>query len=283
MKIILVTIAIVLASFCSCKYPEKFNPLLQPLGPELCGIEIILPVSTIFEQESAQATALVILANGRKRPADNASWESLDADILTIDQSGMVTGLRPGRSGVRVRLDDMTATADIEVRRKIDYSRIMISEVFYDAVGSDDGKEFIELYNDNEYPCDISGMTVVDGESSSRPFVFPAESMINAKACIVIAQSREGFYNFLGSYPDFSAFSFILNNSGETVILKKSDGAVIDAVFIKGGTEEFRPGESWGSNSQPSAPAGSSVCRVNVQNTGTYADWIAGPPSPGRL
>lgn len=283
MKIILAPIAIALATYCSCKYPEKFNPLIQPMGPELRGIEIILSAATMFEQETAQATALVILANGKKRPAENVAWESLDAQILAIDQSGMITGLMPGTSGICARLYDMYATSAIEVRPKIDYSGIMISEVFYDPEGSDDGMEFIEIYNDNEYPCDISGMMTVDGSAASKPFVFPADSLINAKTCIVIAQSRDGFYSLFGSYPDFSDLPFTLNNSGETVVLTKSDGTIIDAVFIKGGTEDFRPYASWGSNSLPAAPTGSSVYRVNAQNTGTYIDWTAGAPSPGRL
>ena len=257
--------------------------MIQPLGPEVCGIEVILPASAIFEQETSQAAALVILANGKKRPAENVSWESLDPGILAIDQGGMITGLRPGMSGVCVRLRDLSATSPLEVMRKINYSKIMISEVFYDAEGSDDGREFIEIYNDNEYSCDISGMIAVDGSSASRPFVFPPESRIGAKACVVIAQSSEGFYGLFGSYPDFCDLPFSLNNTGETVFLKKSDGTIIDAVFIKGGTEDFRPYESWGSSSLPSAPAGSSVQRINAQNSGTYTDWTSGSPSPGNL
>jgi hypothetical protein len=281
MKFVLAPIA--LACICSCAYPEKFNPLIQPLYPDLRGIEIVLPAATMYEQETSQATALVILANGKKRPAPDVSWESLDPGILEVDRSGMITGLKAGMGGVCARLYDMSAISAIEVRRKIDYSRIMISEVFYDAEGGDDGREFIEIYNDNEHPCDISGMTVADGSITGTPFAIPAGSLINAKACIVIAQSKDGFYGLFGSYPDFWGSRFILNNSGETVMLKKADGTVIDAVFIKGGTEEFMPTESWGSDSLPSALAGSSVRRINIHNTGTYADWAAGPPSPGIL
>ena len=253
------------------------------MSHELCGIEIILPAATMFEQETSQAAALVILANGTKRPAENVSWESLDIGVLTIDRSGMITGLSPGMGGVCARLYEMSATSQVEVRRKIDYSRIMISEVFYDAEGSDDGREFIEVYNDNEYPCDISGMMAVDGSAAGKPYVFPPDSLINAKDCIVIAQSSEGFYDLFGLYPDAGNLPFTLNNSGETVVLKKSDGTIIDTVFIMGGTEEFRPYESWGSNGQPAASVGDSVYRVNVQKSGTYADWTAGPPSPGSL
>jgi hypothetical protein len=282
MKNLSVIIIAFAACLCSCKFPGQFDPRFQPFGRAVLGLEIILPAGSILEQETARAEALVILSDGKKQAAD-VSWEALDTNIAAVDQSGYVTGIAPGNARIGAFLGEMSAMAEIEVRRRIDYSRIMISEVFYDAEGSDDGREFIELYNDNDYPCDIGGMAVIDGSSSSKAFVLPAGSMINAKSCAVIAQSRDAFFALFGIYPDFGDFTFSLNNTGETVFLLRPDGAVADAVYIEGGTEEFRPDVAWGPAGLPAAPAGSSVYRTGPLDTGTNADWMAGPPSPARL
>jgi hypothetical protein len=229
-----------------------------------------------------QAAVYVILSGGRKEPAEGASWESLNPEIVSVNAAGLVTGTGPGTGRIRASLDGMDAFHDIEVSRRTDFGSIMISEVFYDATGADDGKEFIELYNDNDYTCDISGMSVVDGAAGSKAFMFPDGSVINAKSHIVLAQSKAGFNSLFGSDADFGDFSFALNNSGETVLLKKADGSIVDMVYIKGGAEELKAGDDWGSSSLPSAPSGNSIGRAGTVNTHYYSDWTSGPPSPGK-
>jgi hypothetical protein len=265
----------------SCDYPERFKPIPDTRGPRVCGIELYLSSDSIIEQETLQARAYVILDSGRKEPAEQVTWESINEDILTVDREGTVTGLRPGLGTIRACMDGFNAAGTVEVRRRIDYSRIMLHEVFYDAAGSDEGKEFIEIYNDNEYPCDIGGMMVVDGSTSSSAFTFPRGSVIGPKSLAVIAQSADGFTSLFGKAPDYGNFSFSLNNNGETVMLMKSDGSLLDAVYIKGGTEDFMPPESWGSVLLPAAVAGHSVCRINYTGISASSSWSSGPPTPG--
>ncbi|OHD65624.1 MAG: hypothetical protein A2176_13335 [Spirochaetes bacterium RBG_13_51_14] len=267
--------------FSSCKYPEAYVPLMKNREPKVFGMEIILPVHTIHEQETVRAEAYVILADGKKHAVTEVLWESLDAEIVSVDQTGAVTGRSPGRGRIRATLDVKAAVAELDVERHIDYNRIMISEVFYDATGSDDGKEFIELYNDNDYPCDVSGMQVKDGAIGSKPFVFPEGSSINPRSYVVVASSSDRFFELFGAEPDYGYFSFTLNNSGETVFFMKNDGTVIDVVFIMGGADDFPSDETWGSAGLPAAPAGDSVERINTDDTGTWHDWASGAPSPG--
>lgn len=265
----------------SCDYPERFRPIPDMRLSRVRGIELFLTADSILEQETLQARAYIILGSGVKKPAESVSWESLNCDILSVDRDGIVTGLSPGRGALRASMGALSATGTLEVVRRIDYSKIMISEVFYDAAGSDDGNEFIELYNDNEYECDIAGMMVIDGSSSSRAFVFPQGSVIGAGACAVVAQSAGGFALLFGINPDYGNFSFSLNNSGEAVMLMKPDGSVVDTVYIKGGTEDFRPPESWGTALLPASPAGQSVQRVDFSSAASGASWASGPPTPG--
>ncbi len=277
------TIAITIISTLpfSCAYPEEYNPLLEPRARAVSGLEVIIPAARITEEDSVRAEAWLILSDGTKSHADGAAWESLTDDVLSVDGDGTVHGKAPGRGTIRAVRGGMSATGDLEVERRVDYGRIQIAEVFYDAAGSDEGKEFIELYNGNEYPCDLSGMLVVDGSATSCPFVLPGGSMVPAGGRVVIASSREGFYGLFGDYPDHAGCSFSLNNSGETIRLMKRDGAPVDTVFIAGGTADFPAPAGWCAAGFPSAVSGESVHRAAVPGTGTCSDWANGPPTPG--
>jgi len=267
-----------------CDTPEQFNPLLQPFSQKTArGLEIILSAGCIMEQETALANAIVLFTDGTRRPAESVIWESRDAVIAAVDRYGVITGRAPGMARIIARLDDLSAAADVKVRRKIDYGKVRISEVFYDATGADDGVEFIELYNDNDYACDIAGMSLTDGSSASRPLVLPEGSVVEAHSCAVVGQSSDAFYSLFGANPDFGCFTFTLNNSGETVVLSSPDGERVDIVYIEGGADGFAPDETWGSATMPSAPAGSSLFRTGAGDSDTCFDWAAGTPSPGRL
>jgi len=271
-----------LALAFSCKYPEPYRPLLELLDPGIYGLEIILDSGHIHENDTVRAHAMAILPNGKKAEVygEEVAWESLSPGIASVDKDGKVTGLSVGTGEIRVFYRDLAACSEIIVARKPDYSRIMISEVLYDPAESDDGREFIELYNDGDHECDIGGLLIVDGNSSSAPFVFSSGSRISAKGRLILAQSAEGFGDQFGASPDYTGFKFALNNSGEAVIITRPDGTVIDALFIKGGSEEYPSPETWGSGALPSAQSGNSVQRINFPDTDTFLDWTSGLPSP---
>jgi hypothetical protein len=276
--------AAALAITFSCRFPEKYYPLPGERGPDIYGLEIILPAGRLFENESVRAQAMAILSSGKKMTLDagEVSWDSMNSDIVSVDAKGTVIGVSPGSGEIRIRMGEGTLSAcrEITVERSVDYRRLMISEVLCDPAGTDEGREFIEIYNDNEYGFDIGGMQIVDGSLKSAPFVFPAGSFIDAKSHAVIAQTEDGFFSLFGLWPDYSGFSFSLNNTGETVLLMKQDGTPVDEVFIKGGTPELPAPESWGSGSLPSAASGNSVNRINFDDTDTFSDWETAPPSP---
>ncbi|MBN2077671.1 MAG: lamin tail domain-containing protein [Spirochaetes bacterium] len=265
----------------TCAFPADHNPLLDPRGPGVTAIDIVLPAA-IDEGETVMALALVVQRNGVKRPAGDAAWESLTPEVVAVDGTGACRGLAPGRGEVRALLEGMSAMAELEVRPRIDYGSILISEVFYDAEESDTGKEFIEFYNANPYPCDLEGLGVVDGAASSRPYMFPRGCLIGAQSYLVLAASADGFAHLFGRPPDCAGFTFSLNNSGETVTLMgPGDGEIIDRVFIEGGSAEHTAPVEWGSGVLPGADEGNAVFRRALIDTDTHDDWGAGPPTPG--
>lgn len=72
----------------------------------------------------------------------------------------------------------------------IDFSlaELIISEFIPDPAGSDDG-EWIELYNNSSKDINLSGWQLDDGESGSKPYIFPAETKIMIGQFLVVDRS----------------------------------------------------------------------------------------------
>ncbi len=266
-----------------CDYPQRYTGELDQ--HEIMGLEIYLETRSIPVHDHVQARALLIHATGEKTVADNSEvkWSTDDSGVISIDTEGLLTALRAGEGILMVVWGDLSASDSVIVEGEIDYSKIVLSEIFYDAIDSDGGREFIEIFNGNDTACNLSDFILVDGNGSSIPFVFPENSTVITLGLAVVAKSRDDFLICFGFSPDYSGFSFTLNNSGETVFLMDPGGSVIDCVFIEGGSSDYTANEGWGSLEFPSAEEGYSVQRIDGEDTDSFADWIVGLPSPGAL
>lgn len=267
--------------FAACGAPEQYHHESEA-APGLSGIEIYLPANTIETGAQVQARVLMIHSTGVKSFAEDGAvaWRTDDGDTIRIDETGLITALAAGRSTINATVGDLTSNAAIDVRQAIDYTKLAISEVLIQPQGSVNA-EFIELYNANEYECDISGLLVVDGGSTSAKFSLPDGTTIAPAGRLVIAKNEEQFMIEFFHKPDCDGFTFGLNDTGESVFLLKPDGTIIDCVYIKGGTSFYPPPSGWDPVNQPSPAKGSSVHRIGAIDTDTAADWTIGTPSPG--
>lgn len=280
-------INIVFLIIIACGYPSQYKN--DSAGSTIeqnssMGIEIYLPSRRLIVNDSMQAQLFQIHRTGEKTRVDNSlvNWQSGRPDVASIDSEGMVMALGEGDAVITAGLWNFSAARDIHVGHIIDYKGIVLSEIFYDPAGSDTGKEFIEIRNNNDYECDISGFKITDGAKSSAPFVFSDGSVIASQDFIIVAQSREGFAGLFNFDPDYSGFSFALNNAGETVLLLFPDGSIRDFVYIEGGSNDFAVTPEWGSDILPQSDEGNSVQRTGVADTDTCSDWTGAVPSPGK-
>jgi hypothetical protein len=282
-----VTVLLILSSFAgaiSCGCPDRYTPENMPEKSNILGIEIIMPAGKLMVNTSVTVMAVILSGSGEKSRLyyPDVRWSSSDPNILDIDRDGIVTVKRPGTCGITAAFGEYSASEDLTAESGSDFSMIFISEVFYDAAGSDTGREFIEIYNGGDYECDISGLRLIDGAPGSTAFIFPPDCVMPSRGFMTVAQSAEGFSQLFGTAPDYSGFSFALNNSGETVLLVRPDGSVNDRVFIEGGCVEKPVDDSWGSATLPSAGEGQSVYRMSFNGAGRFDTWTAGVPSPNR-
>lgn len=104
---------------------------------------------------------------------------------------------------------------------------VVINEIMYRSGSGNSFDEFIELYNSSNQPVDLSNWRINKGVS----FTFPATTILNANAYIVVAANLSTFST---KYPAVTnvigPWTGKLSNSGETIQLVNASGSVIDSV-----------------------------------------------------
>jgi hypothetical protein len=154
----------------------------------------------------------------------------------------------------------------------------VISEFFYDAVGSDDGLSFVELYGTPG--SSLAGLTL-EGVNGSNGAVGPSlalSGVIPADGIFVVADAMGGLTQVAGA--DL-LLDFDFQNGPDSVVLRDG-GTVLDAL----GYGVFAPGEVNAGEGAPAADpaAGASLARrfADVDTGDNAADFITlDTPTPG--
>ncbi len=155
----------------------------------------------------------------------------------------------------------------------------VLSELYYDAVGSDDGLSFVEIYGS---PGTSLADFAIDGINGSNGAVGPTivlEGTIGASGLFVVADRRtDGTSSVVGA--DLLA-NFDFQNGPDSIVLRQGT-TVFDSLgygtFVAG---EINAGEG---ASAPAVSAGSSLARLyaNIDTNDNATDFIAlATPTPG--
>ena len=155
----------------------------------------------------------------------------------------------------------------------------VISEFFYDAVGSDDGFSFVELYG--APGASLAGLTL-DGVNGSNGAVGPSLALagvIPADGIFLIADVTSGGTSFVAGADLLLDFDF--QNGPDSVVLR-AGSVVLDAL----GYGVFAPGEVFAGEGAPAADpaAGASLARrfADVDSDDNASDFVAlDTPTPG--
>ncbi len=137
-------------------------------------------------------------------------WKETDNNLQTITPDG-----------------DITLTAQFEQTDDVDV--IVINEINYNAPQDFDTGDWIELYNPQDHPVDISNWRLADDDSSAD-FTFPANTTIDGRTYLVIARDAEKFSKLYPSQFVISNLSFGLNNGGDHIRLLDQSGQLIDSL-----------------------------------------------------
>lgn len=113
------------------------------------------------------------------------------------------------------------------------YANVVISEIMYDALGSDSDREWIEIYNTSADAEDISGWKFF--ENGAHHKITPLTSaVIPASGYAVIADNPTAFR---ADWPTYTGLlfdsSFSLKNTGESLVLKNASSTIITETFYE--------------------------------------------------
>jgi len=154
----------------------------------------------------------------------------------------------------------------------------VISEVFYDAVGTDDGQSFVELYGAAGTSLDGVVIEGVNGADGAVTHTLTLAGTFGADGLFVVADRTSAGATSVAGADLLLDFDF--QNGPDSVLLRMA-GVVFDAL----GYGSFLPGEFNLGEGAPAldAPAGESLARVfaNVDTGDNAADFLAGAPTPG--
>ncbi len=108
---------------------------------------------------------------------------------------------------------------------------LVINEIHYNPRGSQENAEFIEIYNPDSNPRDLSGLEFTDGIC----FDFPPNSSINGNEYIIIANDASIYQG--NGYQVFEWEESNLNNNGERLELSNQADMIIDSLRYNDGAD----------------------------------------------
>lgn len=150
---------------------------------------------------------------------------------------------------------------------------MLINEIMYDAIGSDDDHEWIEIFNNGTSAVDLTGWKFFEDGTNHNLYLKQGNSTIQTNGYAIIAENWTMFlmdYSYNGTLFDSS---FSLSNSGESLVLKNSSSNVIENITYSSNYGGSGNGYSIGkisNNFTEMIPSPGSANSVNSQN---LCDW----------
>lgn len=145
---------------------------------------------------------------------------------------------------------------------------IIISEVFIDADGNDDDREWFEIYNTTSRPINIEGWTIADNDGDSHTIAAGRPVVVAARGYLVLGQSSDQSVN--GGVPVDYVYGrdIVLGNGGDELFLLQGD-LVMDSV----GWGDFEPLPRKVAQRLPAPVVGSASGLAGDYSGGSTGDW----------
>ncbi len=186
---------------------------------------------------------------------------------------------RVGAASLRTTLRAAILAAAVASWGTLAAASPLLSEVFYDASGSDDGEVFVELAGTPGASVDGLVIEGINGSDGSVTVSLELAGSFGSDGLFVVADvDAEGATAVAGAD---QLLSFDFQNGPDSVVLRDALGVALDAL----GYGAFDAGQVFAGEGAPApdAPAGSSLARLDLVDRGDNAlDFaVTDTPTPG--
>ena len=161
---------------------------------------------------------------------DNQTKQTMERTL-----SGWQTSQDPG--GTPKAENSIIITAEGKTQKTTEEKNyplgIVINEILPSPEGPDNEKEWIELFNQNDFEVDVSGWQISDVLGTTKTYTFPTSTKISPKGIIVLYRPTT---------------KITLNNDGDGLRIIHPDGKIIDSVNYEKasiGSSYNRLGSEW--------------------------------------
>jgi hypothetical protein len=160
---------------------------------------------------------------------------------------------------------------------------VSITEIMYDAEGTDSGREWIEIYNNTGADVDILKYKFIESNSAHSINKVSGDGIVSNKSYAIIAENPEKFSIDFPNVKKEAIYdaSFSLSNSvGENLSLKDEMGSIVFSVNYdttigaNGDGQSLQYNVSDWASSIPT-PLSDFVHSVNKANTSVYTDNVS--------
>ena len=112
----------------------------------------------------------------------------------------------------------------------IEQNSIVINEINYNSNDSFDTGDWVELFNHSNTTINLKNWVFKD-DNDSHSFVFKAETVIQPKSYLILAEKPENMHNNFSNLDQlYGPFEFGLSGGGDEVRLFNSNGVLMDSV-----------------------------------------------------
>lgn len=126
--------------------------------------------------------------------------------------------------------EDTQITAVFQEQESMEGPPVIINEINYNSPDDNDAGDWLELYNRNSSPVDLSGWILKDSNEDNE-FIIPQGTVMQPEDFIVLYHDG---VDFSAVFPDVSDaygnVEFNFSNGGELIRLYDEDGSIIDQV-----------------------------------------------------
>ncbi|MCA1779427.1 MAG: lamin tail domain-containing protein, partial [Xanthomonadaceae bacterium] len=167
-------------------------------------------------------------------------WSSSLDGIIGSGASIQVSGLGIGSHSILASVSDLggllaEAVIEISITEPPGGAAIVLSEVFYDASGSDDGLEWVELFNAGSTSVDLTGWCLAAGGTDYTWTKFSLATIVGPETTVVVGGPISSLANASPVFAQADDFSPDIQNSGSTadgVALFNLPCSLVDAQTI---------------------------------------------------